>query len=511
MKPLVKEQRFDFRGGRNTAISSDLLNENELVDATNARLSQTYGGISKRSGSRRLHPGFFGDAGVGLGNPLPVIAVGQWDSPVVGNQIVAMDSFGNLYFKPNDTTTNFTGTGMVGVPPHPSAFFVPFRAATSGAPLTLFIAETATNLAALYKWTGAVLTQIDGINSAPPAGLLAAYHTRLFAVDQFNFKKTLFWSRVGDGEQWGTGTKTDGGSAIVGVLNGEAIVALEVIGSSLLIATNDCLMRFTGQSSDDIVIAQDTEGVSSEIGAAGPYALTRFENVAALLNRRGAYAATETACEPIGEQINPDWFALDQSVINKSVVGYNKGRKELLYAVSRSGDNHQNKSIFVQSTRLQAWYGPWTYPFGINCLCPYTDPNGVQSVLAGCSDGFVRNLDIGTLDDVHSDGTGGIAIPMSVELPVLHFGDAGITKSLQRMKLQAQLPVGSALTLNTTFDDGVAINTAVPAATIGSEQDYRIDLGGQQGKRLKLIFTDSSNFAPTINGFVLSAFDMGRV
>ena len=106
------------------------------------------------------------------------------------------------------------------------------------------------------------------------------------------------------------------------VLSGEEIMALESIGSSLLIAAEDSIMRFTGQSSDDIAIAQDTEGISSEVGVVGPLAMKRFENVAALLSDRGPYAAFETHVQPIGEQVNPDFAALDIANLPAAVVGW---------------------------------------------------------------------------------------------------------------------------------------------------------------------------------------------
>src|SRR5687767_979210 len=100
MKPVVKETRFDFRKGRNTAISPDLLNPDELVDATNARLTANYGAFTKRSGCQRVH-----SAAVGSGNPIRGLV--QWDGPS-GKQIVAISN-GRLYYRNGfNYTTAFT-------------------------------------------------------------------------------------------------------------------------------------------------------------------------------------------------------------------------------------------------------------------------------------------------------------------------------------------------------------------------------------------------------------------
>src|SRR6266581_1047911 len=88
MKPQVIEQRFDFRGGRNTAISSDLLNPNELVDCTNARLSSVYGGFAKRTGSQRIHKTAF---------PAAIKSITQWDGPS-GKQTVVISN-GQLWYR----------------------------------------------------------------------------------------------------------------------------------------------------------------------------------------------------------------------------------------------------------------------------------------------------------------------------------------------------------------------------------------------------------------------------
>src|SRR5947207_2868000 len=143
--------------------------------------------------------------------------------------------------------------------------------------------------------------------------------------------------------------------------------------------TIDSVMRFTGQASDDIVISQNTEGISAEVGSIGLLTLKRFENVAAMLAIRGPYAVTETSATPIGEQVLPDFNGLDTANVSKSVVEYNRGQKELLFAVPGPNDGGLNKTIFVEAVRLQAWYGPWLYSFGTNCSCQYIGPNGIEN------------------------------------------------------------------------------------------------------------------------------------
>lgn len=686
-KQIVTDSRYDFRGGRNTAISPDLLNLNELVDATNVRLSASYGGFTKRTGSQRIHRGAFpgpiqgvtqwdtpsgkqvvvisggmlwfrtgftfmtdfspgpslsigrstGNQGVNAGwtagsNSLPGVAqnttstvaagsriINKVGDPAVDSNIPAVDNnyqvtfivfadptglvnipFGppfeatvvstvtfeystdngasynpiagadfsvnasigqgamsqqytvslnipvaltHLWIRPILSTTvnasgNVSGTGAgsmqvfktaFGTDTFPvlwqtgaaafssqPAFFVPFRANSAGAPLVLYIASGGH----YYSWDGvSVLTQLDtppNTNAVPLTSAIISYHTRVFAMTAAlsvpgAFPKTIFWSKIGDATNFTTGDKTFGGSDVTDFLTGQQLTALEVIGSSLLMATRDCVMRFTGHASDDIVISQDTEGISAEVGAIGPQALKRYENVAALMTDRGPYAVTETYVQPIGEQLNPDWFALDQVNLPSMCIEYHRARKELYFAVPRSGDGGLNKTIFSQAVRLQAWQGPWTYPFDIFCMTKYYDANGVPNVLAGGSDGFVRLLDIGNLDDVLYNGTGGSNIAIRVEIPVMHFGIPGLKKALKWLVMQAQLPIGSNLTVNVTFDGGTTVSFPVTPSDTG-EEDYRVDNAGDgsSGFRCSLVFTENSSQQVTVNGFTQVAWNMQR-
>jgi hypothetical protein len=682
-KQVLTDHRYDFRGGRNTAISPDLLTPNELVDCTNARLSQQYGGFTKRSGTQRIHQTPFA-GGVSCvtqwdgpsGKQVVVIAGGSlywrdgfsytaafqkavsnstvrttanqgtsagWTDPVdngdssilgtssdgitsvaAGNCLVnklgdpaingnlpAADQLYTLTFRVNANTAgnlshnvtcetdvtleysvnsggsytalpgtysavagyrqsttivynptvsipaagspiwirvrvtqNAVNTGTDGIcnsnvyvyatawltDNYPvtwhtgsAAFsstqptlFAPFRAATAGAPLVLYMASGGH----YFSWDGVgTLTQLDAppnSNNVPAATSIISYHTRMFAMTAApgfpgSFPKTIFWSKIGDATNYATGDKTFGGSAVTDFLTGQQLTALEVIGSSLLMSTADSIMRFTGHASDDIVISQDTEGVSAEIGAIGPTALKRFENVACAMTDRGPYAVTEVYAQPMGEQLNPDWIALDTAHLTTSIVEYNRNRKEVWIAAPGINDGGIPKTIFSQSVRLQAWQGPWTYPFQMNCLAKYYDVNNVPNVISGGQDGYVRLMDVGTLDDVNFDGSGGSAITMQVELPVMHFGMPGIKKALKWMILQGQLPIGSNLTVNVAFDGGLfAAFPVIP--NDNGEEDYRVDLAGDgsQGFRPRIQFVDASVQPVTIEGCTLVAWDMQR-
>lgn len=489
----VFDSRNDFRGGRNTTNSPDILNTNELVDCTNARLSIEIGGVVKRTGSRRIHT---------TALPAAVMGLVQWDSPS-GKQIIAISN-GDLYHKTTELG-EFTQ-----VDPGPTdafslttpAYFASFRASSSGAPLVLFIASGGK----MYKWDGATLTRIDGTTFAPTADLIIAYHTRMFARSNL-FLKSVIWSKLGNAEDFTVALGTGGGQAYVDVLNGESLVAFEVIGTSLLMAAEDSIMRFTGHSSDDIIIAQDTEGVSAEIGVIGPLCLKRVENVAFGLAERGPHVITEQTVVPVGVKVEEDFDALDRVNLPKACIGYHRGRREVWYAVPGPADSGLNKTVYVYSTRLQAWSGPFTYSFGITYLSRYEDVNGDEWLIAGCSDGRVRHLDTGVKDDVLSDASGGTNYTMTVELAPFFFNGPNNVKSISRMFLQADLPAASAVQVLHDFDRVGYITT--PVQTGSGISSYQVDLHNQ-GKRLRIKFTDASAEIPIIYGFTLEGWFFER-
>ncbi len=488
---------FDnFVGGRNTVRSPDALRQNELIDATNYRLTAFHGALTKRSGTQRIHA-----AAIGSGNPITGIA--QWDNAGT-KQIVAISN-GNLYHK-----TTALGAFAEIVPTQAFSTttvqtMATMRQSTSGAPLRLYIAD-----GNYQRWTGSAITKITGTDDAPPMDLIVPYHTRMFGRD-VNFQQFAQWSKIGDPEFFTVVTTTDGGFALVDTLAGEAITAIQVIGSSLMIATEDSIIRFTGYSADDIQIAQDTEGISAGVGVVGPLALGRVESFAPFISDRGPYIAVESGVQPLGINIEPDFDALSRSNIGKSVVAYHRGRKEIWFAVPGANDGGLNKTVFVYSTRLSAWTGPFTYSFGINCMARYEDANGDEFLIAGCSDGFVRHLDTGSKDDVLSDGTGGTAYTATAELPPQFFAfGPTVTKATRYVGLQANIPSNKVLTVKLAMDADSFKTYDVVGRGNGLIEYYKLQ-ASVRGKRLRIQVEDASDSISTLAGLQVHGYAYGRI
>lgn len=496
-RQVLFEPLNDFRGGLNTLVSPDRLNLNELVQATNARLTVQHGALAKRTGTRRVHT-----TAIGLGNP--VTGVFQWTQDNGTRQLVAIAN-GNLYHK----TTEFGDFTEV-VPASPFSTskkqsFEDMRSSAQSAVLQLYIAD-----GTYQRWTGSALTNLVGLASVPPADIIRDYHTRMLARHQ-DFIKSLFWSVVGDPEDFTSdGDPLNGGSALANTAGGENVRALEVLGNSLVIAFEDAIARFSGYSYEDFQLAQDTEGISSVIGTYNLNTLKRVEEFVVTLADRGPYIVTESGITAIGTNVDPEFDGLDRANLINSVIGYHKGRREVWFAVPGIGDSGENRTVYVWNLRLQSWTGPFTYPFGITCFSNYEDNNGDEFLVAGCEDGFVRHMDTGALDDVLSSGSGGTAYTMTVELaPVFTSVGPGFSKVLRDADLEADLSASSNIQVGVAFDNDSFADIAVTGLGEGQTLNYPVPLSGR-GRRLRIRFTDDSATVPIINGIILRMIDYRR-
>jgi hypothetical protein len=490
------EDRLDFSGGLNTANSPDILNRNELVQAINARSLVEKGAVAKRTGTRRMH-----ETAIGGGNPITGLM--QWDYSS-DKQLVAICN-GKLYHKTSpwgnftevDPATDFSTTAKQSIQL--------MRASASGAPLRMYLAD-----GNMQRWTGVAVTNLTGTNDVPPADLLMSYHVRMFSRDK-NYLKSAFWSVLGDPEDNTVALGTGAGNALIDVLTGEQIVAFERIGSSLMIFTEDSIVQYTGYSSDDIRIYQDTEGVDTTTGVVGQLALSRIgKNLIAFLSAEGVLMCNEVGSASISDKIIPSLNAVNMAVISNAVVGYHKGRREVYVALAGTGDDSLNKTVYVYSEELACWMGPWTYPFGITTLVRFEDANGDEWLMAGCSDGFVRHMDIGAKDDVLFDASAGSTYTMTAELAPYYFRSGpGYQKSLKDIWVSADIVSAKTPKVKIAFD-AQALASYTLTGTGTDAAAYNINRPGEVGKRLRVVFVDDTDDIAIFRGLSVEAFDLGR-
>lgn len=458
-KARIQEHRFDFRGGYNDYTSPVLLEPNQMPTVRNARLDSQSGQLALRLGSRRLHATALGASVDGLI---------QWGAPG-GLQLVAIAN-GDLHHK----ATDFGAFASVSPTPalgsaRPTSLAL-MRQSVDGAPLRLYLADGV----GYHRWTGSALTQIGGTLGLPASvDLVRVYHLRNF-LKSSTYGQHAFWTVLGDPEDGTVGARTGGGSAMVDVLRGATITAMEVVGSSLLIGTDNSLVRFTGYDNQDIQIDQDTEGISAVVGPVGPNALVRVESFAAMIAGTGTYAVTEREAQLVSTPWSTLWRGLDRSALANACLAYHEGTREIWVALPGAGDSGQNRTIMVYSLDLGVWYGPYLVPFGITCMTRWVDSAGDEHLAAGCADGFVRVLDYQTsgLDDVLSDDTGGSAISARVDFaPTFFEPGPGFDKTLTDVFVHLVAGASELVTVSLARDNGAYVSLGTVGNHAGTQND----------------------------------------
>lgn len=395
MKPPITESRLDFSGGLNVSAPVDSLNTNELRETTNCRV-EPHGGLIRRLGSKKLNA----TAMTAANGATAITGVYQWQGSDGRQEIVALnrESLWHAH-SPYETFVAKATTADLNSNFWPGDFTL-FRDSSSGVGSVEQLYFTHCGM--IHRWDGGNYAQVTGTNSAPSASSVRAFGNRIFANTVFtNPKSQLNWSKLGNGSDFTIGGISDGGFALVGT---DDLVALETIGSSLLLGTPNNVSRFTGIGAD-IQILTDTFGVSADVGPLALGAFLRADQFGVFVSDRGPYVVTEGGTIFIGEKI----LTSSPSVITMlpdltPLIGHNRRRKEVWFAYVPldSGEPVSRTSVLIYNYHMQCWYGRFQYPFSITSLGRYQDSQGVEGIMAGCSDGFIRILDdvsAGSLDD----------------------------------------------------------------------------------------------------------------
>ena len=480
MSPMLRESRFDFRAGLNTAFSQDTRDQRELAVAQNCRHGE-YGAIEKRAGTQRIHEN-------AIGGGANVLGLVQY-FPSAGRTVVAISN-GDLYHK-LQTADNFTevsGSFSTTVRPGFAVHII------SGTP-TLYIAD-----GTLRSWNG---TSISAVSGAPNALRLAVYKTRMFASDG---TKTIYWSKVSDPSVWAS---PDGGSAQVETYDATGIIGLEVVGGSLLIFKENSIARFRGVDADTIEIDLRTDGVSPDVGAIAAGSIVRVEETVFFVSDRGPYLATEAGVKAVGVNIEPAFDSASLTNLSNAVSVHHKARREVWVFIPESGESTNNVG-YCWNYRVGSWTGPWYFSdeFDVCAAAQYELTDATESVILGGYDGFVRRGDVtavGAVDDVLKDDSGGTNITLVMTLPDLLFGDATAVKKLRMaQEIEADLKTSGSLVVAVTGDHHSGSQSVTLASTGTGVKPYRFR-PGTQGRRLVLSMTDATAEIIQINGITLAS------
>lgn len=466
------DARFDFRKGLNRVFSQETTDRHELRNAGNARVGQQYGSVAKRAGTKRVHT-------TAVGGGAPVLGLFQWTNPAGARQLVAICN-GDLYHKIEGATefTEVAGSFSTTVKPT----FAVHRVA--GAP-TLYIAD-----GTLRSFNGSAISAVAGA----PAGLrrIAEYKKRLFGAAGPT-SSTLYWSKVLDPTVWAA---PDGGSAPVNVYDSEGIVALEKVGSSLLPLKGNTIARYTGVSSDNIRIDQESHGVSGDYGVLAAESVLRVEQRVFLVSDRGPIWASEAGTEPAGIKVEPAFDAFDPDLLVDAVAANHRRQREVWVYIGATG--------YCLNYRLNSWTGPWELPFDVVSAARFEQDDRTESVYLGGDDGFVRQADVGTKDDVLLSGSGGTNITLDLELPTLMFGDPTSRKCFTDFQ-EVAADLGASGELQIIFNSDLFGEHTQTIESLGAgvkQYPFRIPSHFNRGT---LTLREATSEIVQINGLVLQA------
>lgn len=482
LKPIEPERRFDVRKGLNTAFSPDALDEHELRYAQNLQLYE-YAGLITRGGTKRLHNTVL-EAGAA-----PVLGLRQWDAPA-GKQLVAICN-GHFFHKLEGAAEFTKVASTLSTTERPG--FATFRIGPS---IFLYFAD-----GTLRRWDGATLT--TSFLGAPPCTMLLPYKGRMLAAGDPNFPKRVYGSAVTNPTKW---SPADGGLIMdAEQYDEEPVTGLAKAGSSVLIFKPDAIQRFTGLSVEDMDLDRDSEGVSREVGCIARHTIVEIEGVVYFLSDRGVYKASEAGVEPVSAQLEDVWKRLNKSAWRKSYAVHNAHDFEYRLWVPVDA-NTQNLTGYFHNYRTGGWTGPHTgTAFGASALAEYEHSGDVEGMVIGGYDGWVRELDVGLLDDVTRAGSGGTGIPWDVEYSVLFFGTPKIEKDLDVLHVQADLGAAQAFTPYWIVDQG-SEQVGVAVASLGAGmRPYEVGRLDGYGRRFRFGLRGTATDRIRIAGFELDA------
>ena len=218
----------------------------------------------------------------------------------------------------------------------------------------------------------------------------------------------------------------------------------------------------------------------------------KAEEVAYFLTDRGVYLANESGVTHVSSKIDAALRA--ESNLDQARMGHFPALCEIWLTLP-SGDT------WVYDYRNRAWAGPFI-GFTANCYARYERANGYESMIRG-SGLNAYDCDVGALDGVAYDGTGGTKIALEIEYPEFFFKDPRMVKSIRGYSaVEADLGVDGYFNLAWTTEMG---SGAVQLHSKGSGvRNYPFRLQGR-GRRWSIVLTEDTENPVQLNGIILEA------
>jgi hypothetical protein len=470
-RPVVVDSRFDLRGGVNTQQSQDTLDDTEVRRALNMR-QYTLGEYTKRSATRRVHV-------TALDGGNPILAVRQW-RPTADRQLVALVG-GDLYYKAY-AAAEFTAVSGSALSTTARARFAESR---DGSDIWLYIAD-----GKLHRFDGTTLE--EEVAGAPDAVDICLYKGRGYALVEDS--KTLWISGIRDLEDWVL-------TQDIETYDMEPLVALCVCGSSLLLAKENSIARYTGVSQEEIRIDVESEGVAMRVGCIARHTFIELDGVCFLLSDKGPYLVSEGGVEPVGLQVAREFDFANKALWQHARAVYHAGRQEVQLSLPAAGETG-NDTTWVLNLKTMKWDGPFVYPMGVSSAASLEREDGSESVLIGGYNGRVYDADVvdqAHRDDLLQDNTGGDPIACELEYPALIGGAPGLIKSLAK-KHVIRADLGADGELEYAWASEMGSDSVTIASKGAGVQAYPVKFGVCKGTAIVRTLREETDNPCTIAG-----------
>lgn len=507
MRQKVADAQPRMDGGLNSISSDEVLLENQLRKATNARLTE-FGAIQKRGGTKRTAGQLDGSNAVRNGFTWRKDD-GTFEILAIAGQTLYTSEYGAYPWTWTGQTGSFATDG--------TPYFARFR--DSGGNDVVYIGDGGL----LNKWDGTTLT--TDISGTVGAKNIVVHNERLWSCGCGVNPQSIFYSALNNGDTLANGG-AGGGEIIVRTFGDETVVGLASINTSLLIFHRRGISRLTGYGQSDITVSP--EGVSSDVGTIAPGSIVPVENVAYFVSERGLYRCNESEVAPVSTPQTPD--PLLPLIRQLEANQFENIRAVLNRATREVWINVPNYGLFVYHTILNAWAGPWDTGWvtpATTSMWEANDEQGLPIILRGDNNSYVSVCDAPGvyLDNVDSDGTGGERYAMEARFHRLYFGDQALSKAMRWGYLQVDLRGSDQSRVEWRTGQYIG-NFNLPASTAstwggfgtswgsgtwggGGRVSYRIPMGGN-GYYVDVSFIDSGEALPIVSSFQIEAFALGR-
>ena len=421
----LKQEFFNNVGGLNDSFSPIAIADNEASDLQNVVFT-TSGNWKTRGGSAKLNSSTLGASVVTTG--LKYYAKANGDKFLVGvfsdDKIRKMDYAGSS--GPDGTWDDITGALSFSIGQNNLASFTVGEDA--------LIIEDGLSSTPPYAWSGT--GNAAALLGSPPNATMVAFHKNMcFAAGNSAAASTLYFSDLGDIENWTTGLS---GNVSVETNDGSVIRAIVPGYDALYIFKDNSIWRLTGDDKDTFQLQR----MISNYGVTSPNAVSLIGNDFFLTSSQGDVYIYDGAVNlklistKVDGTLNTANFSRFQYV---SSVTFDK---DYYVSFSNTGSNSHDKILSFDTFHLS-----WTKFIGLNAnaIAVADSGTGEEIIVFGDYSGFVYKYPSGT-DDA------GTAISTSYTTKYFRFPEASPTKDWKLLRVFANQQGNYNLSVETKKD-----------------------------------------------------------